>query len=190
MQSLETSLSSQALFAMEVVTDCLFSVDIVLRFFLAYEHSQTGEAVTDRRKIATHYFMSRMFVVDVVSVLPLSYIDLLASGAGTDDAQALLATAAHANASAAHAYGGAGVGKSMHIIGRTARWIRYFRFMRMLRMLRTRRLLDRIGEASEARPRHFYVLGSPHVTLDRVAAGPHFRTMITTCHPRPSRGWP
>ena len=56
----------------DLVIDIVFLLDIVFTFFSAY-YNTIEELVTDPRKICLNYVKS-WFIVDLISVLPFSYI--------------------------------------------------------------------------------------------------------------------
>eukprot|EP01050_Picozoa_sp_SAG11_P029351 SAG11_NODE_8233_length_1044_cov_0.779894_1_plen_106_part_00 len=61
-----------AMFIGDIVIDCFFALDIVLQFFTSIPEDETGEPITDKRKIATAYLKS-WFWIDLMSVAPVSY---------------------------------------------------------------------------------------------------------------------
>ena len=52
--------------------DIIFAIDVFINFFSAYVNSD-DDLITDRRKIACHYLRS-WFIIDFVSILPISII--------------------------------------------------------------------------------------------------------------------
>ena len=56
----------------DVVIDIVFLLDIVFTFFSAY-YNRIEELVTDRRTVCCNYLKS-WFILDVISVLPFSYL--------------------------------------------------------------------------------------------------------------------
>lgn len=56
--------------------DFLFTVDILLTFRTTYVSSKTGIEISDPKKIAVNYLMSR-FWIDFFTIFPFSYISFL-----------------------------------------------------------------------------------------------------------------
>lgn len=63
----------------EIVTTCIFAVDIVLKFFVAHHDMDTGMVVTSRMGIARRYAKSWL-VADLVGMMPFDLIVLSAAG--------------------------------------------------------------------------------------------------------------
>ena len=67
------------LFILNITTDLIFVVDLILNFFIAYrsnEDEDGGRWITDRRAIACHY-LKTWFAVDFLSVLPFEILNFL-----------------------------------------------------------------------------------------------------------------
>lgn len=54
------------------IVDVLFFIDIILNFFMAY-YDSSDEIVDDRKLIAFSY-LSRWFFLDLISIIPISFI--------------------------------------------------------------------------------------------------------------------
>ena len=60
------------LIGLNVFVDCLFGIDIILNFFLAYFDTNIHQWMYDQRMIMINY-MSTYFFIDLISVLPINY---------------------------------------------------------------------------------------------------------------------
>ena len=60
------------LVGLNVFVDCIFGVDIILNFFLAYFDTNIHQWMYDQRMIMINY-MSTYFFIDLISVLPINY---------------------------------------------------------------------------------------------------------------------
>ena len=56
------------LFILELVTDILFLIDILLMFFTTYRNKK-GEEITDHALIRSNYVYSFNFIVDFLSIM-------------------------------------------------------------------------------------------------------------------------
>jgi CRP-like cAMP-binding protein len=108
-----------ASFVSELMIDLYFAVDIVLNFRTAY-HDDKGEVVVEQRRVTQHY-LRRWFLVDFMSILPVSYIGILVQGDDADEEAD---------------------GKLKFM-----KMLRLFRLAKMLRLARMKRLLERYDEA-------------------------------------------
>eukprot|EP00798_Chlamydomonas_sp_ICE-L_P012569 gene12569-15792_t len=61
-------------FWMEGLMNLFFLVDLILNFFLAYEHPATSEVITDHKLIAQRYVLSGWFWVDLLATFPSDFI--------------------------------------------------------------------------------------------------------------------
>mmetsp|Transcript_34187 Transcript_34187/g.6166 ORF Transcript_34187/g.6166 Transcript_34187/m.6166 type:complete len:108 (+) Transcript_34187:406-729(+) len=58
----------------EIMIDVLFLTDVVLTFFSAY-YDDSGNIITDRKKIAINYFKT-WFFIDIVACIPFDLITM------------------------------------------------------------------------------------------------------------------
>jgi hypothetical protein len=54
----------------ERIVDCLFAVDIVVTFRTTYVNSLTNTEVMDGKRIASNYFFSSRFWIDLMASIP------------------------------------------------------------------------------------------------------------------------
>ena len=111
-----------ASFVSELLIDLYFVVDIVLNFRTAYL-DDAGELVVDASKVSRHY-LKRWFMLDFLSILPVSYIGMIMQRSGAeysddDDADGKL---------------------------KFMKMLRLFRLAKMLRLARLKRLLERYDD--------------------------------------------
>lgn len=104
-----------AVFWWDVVVDFYFWCDIVLNFRTAHHDGQTGELVSDQKKICAKY-LKGWFLVDLVSCLPIRYIEMLMYGAEQQPSSDLIAL----------------------------KIFRLFRLAKLLRLVRVKRLWTRL----------------------------------------------
>ena len=75
---------------LDLLVDVYFVTDVVVQFHTAYVDQVTGVLITSRRAISERY-MTSWFIIDVMSVLPFQYIEVLAaSGSSTDNGRRVL----------------------------------------------------------------------------------------------------
>jgi CRP-like cAMP-binding protein len=115
-----------AAFVWEIVVDLYFGADIVINFRTAYYDPAEHVLVVDQRTICRKYLTS-WFAIDLLSCIPVTYIELLATGVqtnGTND-------------------------ESLHESGsqlKLFKVLRLFRLTKLLRLVRIRRVLQRLED--------------------------------------------
>jgi hypothetical protein len=70
--------------ALDYGVDCLFALDLLINFFTAFEDPHTGLLVTNHKAIAANY-LSGWFIIDLVSVLPVQFMEQLTPGKGNGE---------------------------------------------------------------------------------------------------------
>lgn len=55
----------------DYAVEIMFGIDIILKCFTAYVDDETGDLVTDKKRILKHYIFSWRFFIDFVSTFPM-----------------------------------------------------------------------------------------------------------------------
>ena len=76
------------LVGLNVFVDCIFGTDIILNFFLAYFDTNIHQWMYDQRMIMINY-MGGYFLIDLVSVLPISWFSNEFGGGRADGGQSV-----------------------------------------------------------------------------------------------------
>lgn len=136
-----------AVFWWELLVDCYFWIDIMLNFRTGY-YNRYGKLVIDQRKVCKRYAKG-WFLLDVVSVLPVMYIELLIYGTETREGSQFMML------------------KSFRLL-RMAKLLRLARIKRLL--VRLEKQYKEVAQGGRVAKIMFFILLSAHF----VACGWHF----------------
>ena len=112
----------------EACIDLYFLTDIFINFRVAYYDGTTGSRVTDTKEIAVQY-LKTWFPIDILGILPISYLGLMTEGVVTAEQRAA---------------GGGDMGAAGDI--KALKILRLFRLAKMLRLRKLKEVLKRFEE--------------------------------------------
>ena len=79
--ALEPTIADEpSMFGINTAIDILFAVDIALNFRTTYFNVRTGDEVFDTNKIATNYFVTGRFFIDLLASIPVDIVMQLILG--------------------------------------------------------------------------------------------------------------
>ncbi len=121
----------------DLVMDLYFFADIFVMFHTAFVDTDTGRLITDRKVISQTYMRS-WFCIDVVSVMPFSYIQLLQSS-GFGGALPVVSSHNSASLNTVEVGGGSALAGNTKIF----KLLRFLRIAKLLRLTKFKAMMMR-----------------------------------------------
>ena len=138
-------------FWLEAIVDAYFVIDIILCFRTAF-WAANGELVGDSSSIAI-YYMKSWFFIDVLSCLPLGYVEMIMTAGGEVDEAADTARRTLRTKRPSDGEGGSWVGEGTtdnDFNFKTFKTLRLFRLGKLLRIARIKRMLKKYEDQFDA----------------------------------------